>query len=184
MMISLVRELARRQPIPEFPRVRSPLVNAWALSQETEEAPTMTQPDPDLAARVIAFAMEIHGKTGPGLTKEVYENCMDIELTAAGLPFERGRILSLVYKGHDCDFTVQTDFIVAGTLLLQVEAEEELELIHDQKIRSSLYMGGFPSALMLNFNVVDMDDGIAVFTQAEAGIDDDRPYDVFDDPDL
>jgi GxxExxY protein len=144
----------------------------------------MIQPDPDLADRVIACATEIHTKTGPGLTKEMYENCLDIELTAAGIPFERGRILSLIYKGHDCDFTIQTDFIVANTLLIQVEAEEELELVHDQKIRSALYMGNFPSALMLNFNVVDMDNGIAVFTQAEAGIDDDRPYDVFDDPDL
>ena len=144
----------------------------------------MTQPDPDFTDRVIAFAKEIHTKTGPGLTKQTYENCLDIELTAAGLPFDRGRVLSLTYKGHDLDFTVQTDFIVANTLLLQVEAEEELELIHDQKIRSALYMGGFPSALMLNFNVVDMDNGIAIFTQAEAGIDDDRPYDVFDNPDL
>jgi hypothetical protein len=46
-------------------------------------------------------------------------------------------------------------------------------------------MGNFPSALMLNFNVVDMDNGIAIFTQAEAGIDDDLPiHDVFDNPDL
>jgi GxxExxY protein len=149
----------------------------------------MTQPpspDPTLTARVIAFATEIHSKTGPGLTKGMYENCLDIELTAAGLPFERGRVLPLIYDGHHLNFSIQTDFIVAGALLVQVEAEEQLELIHDQKLRSCLWMGGFPSALMLNFNVVDMEDGISEMTpHTPTPEDDDLPFrDVFDDPDL
>jgi GxxExxY protein len=141
--------------------------------------------DPDLIARVIACATEVHRETGPGLTKDLYENCLEIELNTAGLAFERGRILPLIYDGHELDFTIQTDFIVAGTLLLQVEAEEVLEPAHDQKLRSSLWMGGFPSALLLNFNVVDMADGVIEATPYVPIPDDDLPiYDVFDDPGL
>src|ERR1700722_6706663 len=113
--------------------------------------------DNELTRRVIDCAVEVHQRVGPGLSRDVYETCLAIELNAAGLQFECGRVLPFIYDGHQCNFSIQTDFIVADTLLLQVEAVEELELTHQQKLRSCLWMGKFPLGLMLNFNVVDME---------------------------
>jgi GxxExxY protein len=144
----------------------------------------MTQsPNDDLTRRVIDCVMEVHNQTGPGLTKDVYEACLTLELAAAGLPYESGRVLPLVYDGCELDFRCQTDLIVSETLMVQVEAVDEIEPIHEQKLRTCLWMGSYPAGLLVNFNVDDMADGI---TYMAAPAPQARPvtHDVFDDPDL
>lgn len=140
----------------------------------------------NLTQRAIDCAMEVHRRLGQGFTKDLYENCMALELTAAGLPFERGRVPQMIYDGQRFDFTCQTDFIVADKLVVQVEAVDAFELAHEQKLRTCLWMGGYKSGLLLNFNVSAMDDGIIrvppniVVEQQHL----DPVSDVFDDPGL
>ena len=143
-------------------------------------------PDNELTSRVIDCVAEVHRQLGPGLTRDVYETCVAMELTKARLRFERGRVLQMVYDGHRLDYRCQADLIVADSLLLQVEAADEIELTHEQRMRTCLWMGGLTLGLLLNFNVVEMDEGISRITGYVAG-DQTEPspeHDVFDDPDL
>ena len=145
----------------------------------------MTQiPNDDLIRRVIDCATEVHSHVGPGFDKDIYETCLTMELGKAGLSFECGRVLTLVYRGHLLDYQCPADIVVAGSLLLQIEAVDELELVHEQRLRTCLYMGGFPVGLMINFNVLEMKEGITRFAgnsgRAEPGPE---IRDVFDDPD-
>src|SRR5271154_7038761 len=117
--------------------------------------------DNDLTRRVIDCAAEVHRHIGPGLDKEVYETCLAMELTKAGLIFDRGRVLTFVYRGHQLDYQCPADIIVEDTLLLQIEAVDELDLSHEQRLRTCLYMSGLSLGLLLNFNVVEMEDGIS-----------------------
>ncbi len=144
----------------------------------------MTQiPDDDLTRRVIDCVIEVHSQVGPGLSKDVYEACLTLELADAGLSYESGRVLTAVYDGHQLNSRYQTDLIVAGTLLLQVEAEDVIEPIHEQKLRTCLWVGGYPFGLMLNFNVVDIKDGIIPMAR-NGGDTSAAIHDVFEDPDL
>jgi GxxExxY protein len=129
-------------------------------------------------------AVEVHRQLGPGLFRDVYETCLAMELTAAGLPFERGRVLPVVYDGHQLAFRCQTDLIVANSLILQVEAADEIELIHEQRLRTGLWAGGLPLGLLLNFNVVAMVDGITQMISNAAEGQPPPTHDVFEDPDL
>jgi len=132
-----------------------------------------------LKHRVIDCAREVHRNLGPGLFQDIYETCLAMELAKKGVGFERGRVLPLIYDGHQLEFSCQADFIIGDRLLLQVEAVDEIELIHEQRLRSCLWMGGFPLGLLLNFNVEEMDDGISEMTAPVVP----RPArDVFDDP--
>jgi GxxExxY protein len=143
----------------------------------------MTQtPAAELIRQVIDRAKEVHERMGPGFSNEVYEACLAIELAEADLPFESGRVLTATYEGQELDYRCETDLIVASTLLLQIEAAETIELAHEQKLRTCLWMGGYPSGLLLNFNVATMEDGI--FHMAGNTAEEPTPFrDVFDDPD-
>jgi GxxExxY protein len=146
----------------------------------------MTQiPAADLIRRVIDCATEVHCQLGPGLEKDIYETCLSMELDKAGLAFERGRVLSFVYHGHLLDYQCPADIIVADCLLLQIEAVDELELVHEQRLRTCLYMGGFSLGLLMNFNVMEMADGISRMAgTAGQGQPDPEMRDVFDDPEF
>jgi GxxExxY protein len=146
----------------------------------------MTQiPDENLIRRVIDCAIAVHSQIGTGFDKDIYETCMTMELGKAGLAFECGRVLTFVYRGHLLDYQCPADIIVADALLLQIEAVDELELVHEQRLRSCLYMGGFSVGLMMNFNAVEMAEGITRMAGAAGhGQTDPEIRDVFDDPDF
>lgn len=70
-------------------------------------------------------------------------------------------------------------------MLLQIEAVDELELVHGQRLRTCLYVGGFSVGLIMNFNVMEMQDGV---TRKAGTVGHGRPdpeiRDVFDDPEF
>jgi GxxExxY protein len=141
-------------------------------------------PDNELTRWIIACATEVHDNLGPGLHAEVYEARMASEMSGAGLPFQRARVLPLIYEGQQLDF-IQTDFIVGTSVILQVEAAEA-EYTHQAQLRTSIWAGEFPVGLLLNFNVARMRDGISRVTrQGDVAVELPAAFlDVFDDPDL
>lgn len=126
-------------------------------------------PDEDLIRRVRDCTAAVIREIGTGLSRDIHETCLAMELTKAGLKFERGRVLPLIYRGVQLDFRCRTDVIVADVLLLRVEAADAIDEEHEKRLRTCIWMGGFPLALMLNFNVVEIDDGIATMTPRLAG---------------
>ena len=54
--------------------------------------------DDPLTHRIIGAAIEVHRHLGPGLLESTYEECLCLELTLLGIPFERQVPLPIVYK--------------------------------------------------------------------------------------
>jgi GxxExxY protein len=139
-------------------------------------------PDDNLIRRVIDCATEVLGELGPGLDRDIYETCLTMELGKAGLSFDCGRVLTFVYNGHVLDYQCPADIIVADCLLLQIEAVDELEPEHEQRLRTCLYMGQFAVGLLMNFNVLEMPEGITrISGTAGLGQADPDMRDVFDE---
>lgn len=57
-----------------------------------------TYEDDPLTHRIIGAAIEVHRLLGPGLLESTYEECLCLELTLAGIPFERQVSMPIVYK--------------------------------------------------------------------------------------
>jgi GxxExxY protein len=54
--------------------------------------------DHQLTHRISGAAIEVHRQLGPGLLESTYEECLCLELTLLGIPFERQIPLPIVYK--------------------------------------------------------------------------------------
>jgi len=52
----------------------------------------------EISERIIGCAIEVHRALGPGLLESVYEECMDAEMTAQGLRFERQKPVPVIYR--------------------------------------------------------------------------------------
>jgi GxxExxY protein len=54
--------------------------------------------DDPLSYQIIGAAIEVHRLLGPGLLESAYEECLCLELSLRGIPFERQVPLPIVYK--------------------------------------------------------------------------------------
>src|SRR6266849_8585286 len=104
----------------------------------------------DLTYRIIAAAISGHKDLGPGFLEAMYEEALGIELAAAGLAFERQKLLPVFYREHLIG-EHRLDFVVEGKVIVELKAISALEDIHVAIVRSYLKAANLHDALLLNF---------------------------------
>lgn len=104
----------------------------------------------ELSERVIAAAIRVPKELGPGFLEIMYEEALAIELAAAGVAFERQKLLPVFYREHLIG-EHRLDLVVEGKLILELKAISQLEKIHFAIVRSYLKASGLSDALLLNF---------------------------------
>jgi len=113
-----------------------------------------------IASRVIGAAIEVHKHLGPGWLESAYAACLAIELQHLGLAFERQKPLAIQYRGQAIDAAYRLDFVVAGQLILELKSVDRFEPIHTAQTLTYLRLTGYKLALLLNFNMPLLRDGI------------------------
>ena len=103
-----------------------------------------------LTERIISAAIRVHKELGPGFLEAMYEEAVAIELAAAGLTFERQKLLPVFYREHLIG-EHRLDFLVERKVILELKAISALEDIHFAIVRSYLKAANLDDALLLNF---------------------------------
>jgi GxxExxY protein len=123
------------------------------------------EPDPDLNVLtngIIGALITVHKALGPGHMEMTYKNALAIEFRACGLTFEREVGVPILYRGEKVGET-RLDFVVGhGCLKVVVEAKaiEMLARIHTAQCISYLRASGIRLAILVNFNVLRLVDGL------------------------
>ena len=116
----------------------------------------MREPDAEtdaLARAVIGAAIAVHRVLGPGYLESVYEEALALEMTARNIPFERQARVVAYYQGHVVG-EGRIDYLVGGTLVVELKAVDELTPIHTAQVISYLKVTGQVLGLLINFNSV------------------------------
>ena len=114
----------------------------------------------ELSHLAVGCAMRVHSALGPGLLESAYEACLRFELIKAGLNVEAQKPLPLVYESVKLECGYRIDLLVEGKLIIEVKSVEALAEIHFAQVLTYLRLSDLRLALLLNFNVVHMKDGI------------------------
>lgn len=109
----------------------------------------------ELAHAVIGAAIEVHRVLGPGFLEEVYEQALCVELRLRGIPFERQKPAKGEYVGEG-----RLDLLVNDRLVVELKAVREIAPIHTAIVLSYLKATGRRLALLINFKVPQLRDGI------------------------
>jgi GxxExxY protein len=110
-------------------------------------------------ASIIAVLIEIHRELGPGLLESMYENAICHEFDLRGIAYQRQVPVNVVYKGKVIG-EQRVDLIVEGRLLLELKCCETLSAVHRAQVICYLRVTGLKLALLVNFNVAVLKDGI------------------------
>jgi GxxExxY protein len=114
---------------------------------------------------IIAACIEVHRHLGPGWLESAYEQCLAYELSLRGFQFERQRPVPVAYKGVRLDCGYRLDIVVENKFIVEVKAIERLLPIHQAQALTYLKLTGLPVALLVNFNVVVLKDGLRRLTR-------------------
>ncbi|MBH8560649.1 GxxExxY protein [Nostoc sp. CENA67] len=112
-----------------------------------------------LAYTVIGAAIEVHRVLGPGFLEEVYGKALAIELSRRGIAYECEKCVTVNYKGYEVG-KGRLDFFIANTLIVELKAVQNLAPIHEAQVLSYLKITNYPLALLINFNVPILKEGI------------------------
>ena len=113
----------------------------------------------ELSYAVIGAAMEVHKELGPGFLEAVYENSLCEELSRRGILFDPQPTVNVLYKGVLVG-QGRYDMLVANTLVIELKSVQTIRPIHEAQVISYLKMTGHPLALLINFNVRFLKEGI------------------------
>lgn len=112
-----------------------------------------------IAHTTIGAAIEVHKNLGPGFLESIYEEALVLELEVRGLRSQRQVEIPINYKDRVLK-SARLDLVVEESLVVEIKAIEALRPIHTAQAISYLRAGGYRLALLLNFNVYLMRDGV------------------------
>ena len=116
-----------------------------------------------LVRAVIGHAITVHRALGPGLLESAYERCLAHELEAHGIDFRRQVPVSLTYQSLKIDCAYRVDFIVESELLVELKSIDRVLPLHGTQVLTYLKLSGLRQALLINFNVQRLADGVRSF---------------------
>jgi GxxExxY protein len=81
----------------------------------------------------------------------VYQECLEIELEARGIPVEPQPELHLTYRGRTLQQTYQPDFLCYNKIVLEIKAVKALEEVHRAQTMNYLKATQRQLGILLNF---------------------------------
>jgi GxxExxY protein len=113
--------------------------------------------------RVIGCAIRVHKQLGPGMFESVYQTCLALELTRAGLGFDEQVAVSISYEGTHLPGAFRADFIVERELIVEVKSIERVLPIHSRQVLTYMRLSGLKKGLLINFHVTLLKYGLKSF---------------------
>ena len=97
------------------------------------------------------------------MLESAYEECLAREFTLRGIRFERQKPMPVVYKDVKLECGYRLDFLVAGSVVVELKAVESIAPIHEAIVLTYLRLSECKVGLLINFHVRVLKDGIRRF---------------------
>ncbi len=114
----------------------------------------------ELATIAVDICFKIHTTLGPGLLESVYEAAFAYELDKRGIAYTRQQGIIAKYEEAVLDVGFRADIIMGNKLVVEIKSVEHLEKVHHKTVLTYLKLTGIKLAILVNFNVNLIKEGI------------------------
>ena len=94
---------------------------------------------------------EVYRELGCGFLEAVYQECLEKELKAMGIPFLSQPELTLNYKGQRLQQTYKPDLICYDQIILEIKAVKDKAPEHKAQVINYLKATNLKLGLLVNF---------------------------------
>ena len=102
--------------------------------------------------KINGALFEVHKELGPGLLEKVYQEAFEKELKLQGIPFEREKAFTIMYKGEVLEQKYIADFVIYDKIVVELKAVDELLPVHKAQVINYLTITGYKLGMLVNFN--------------------------------
>jgi GxxExxY protein len=117
----------------------------------------------ELSSKIIGAAIEVHRKLGPGLLESSYQSCLVYELEELQIRCDQQVPQPLIYKDVHLEMGYRMDLLVDNRIVVELKSVDKLIDVHIAQILTYLKLSNAELALLINFNVPRLVDGIKRF---------------------
>ena len=104
----------------------------------------------EITYKIIACAMEVHRKLGPGYPEYIYHRAILIEFKLQSVYFEDEFEIKIYYKGEQVGIR-RVDFLVEKEVPVEIKAATEISDLNIAQAKNYLEAGGIEIGLLINF---------------------------------
>ena len=119
----------------------------------------------DIGKKIVHAAYSVHKELGPGLLEKVYEICLSHELNKAGLNVKRQIDIPIKYDGLTFKEGLRLDVLVEDKIICEIKAIDLVNPIWEAQVLSHLKITNLRSGYLINFNVVNIGQGVKRFVK-------------------
>lgn len=119
----------------------------------------------NIGKQIVDAAYTVHKNLGPGLLEKIYEICFCHELEKRGLFYQRQVDIPIVYENLKFDEGLRLDVLVENKVICELKALENVNPVWEAQILSHLKITNKRLGYLINFNVVNIGQGISRFVK-------------------
>jgi GxxExxY protein len=116
-----------------------------------------------IGKEIVDSAYTVHKNLGPGLLEKVYEICFCHELAKRGLKYLRQIDIPVVYDGITFEEGLRLDVLVEDKIICELKAVDLINPVWEAQVLSHLKLTNKRLGYLINFNVVNIGQGIKRF---------------------
>ncbi len=109
----------------------------------------------DEGYKLMGAAFEVYNEQGFGLAEEIYQESLEIELEACGIPFRSKQELECFYKGRELEKHYLPDLLVFDGLLTELKSVSQISPEHEAQLMNYMRITKQPVGYLINFGHKD-----------------------------
>jgi len=100
---------------------------------------------------IMGACFEVYKEKGHGFVEPVYQECLELELAAQGIPFEAQKALALEYKGTPLKHCYIPDVVCYDKIIVELKVVSALANEHRAQVLNYLKATGYSLGLLVSF---------------------------------
>ena len=109
------------------------------------------QPHAQLGYDIMNAAFAVYNDQGSGLTEEIYQESLEMELADRAIPFSAQPELAVFYKKRPLKKRLRPDLVVADHIVVELKAVKTIVAEHEAQLLNYLRVTGKTVGALINF---------------------------------
>lgn len=109
----------------------------------------------DEGYKLMGAAFEVFKEQGGGLSEEIYQESLELELEFQEIPYSSKAQLEVFYKGHKLKKFYIPDLLVYGEIVTELKATRQILPEHEQQLLNYMHLTKKAVGYLINFGRSD-----------------------------